>query len=1354
MDEDQSPLGTGTVLLLGLGAAYLATKKRKNQKNPKHHNSKFFLIAAALTAGMISAQPNVAVGQTRTENTVRWTATSGGLGSGIGSGTINTTNSDGASYSWDYTRTLISGSSYTGWTSSCIQLGKNGGVENLTLTTSNIPGVIKSVSVECSSYNASHRVSITVGTSTYLSSTATPKWTTVEAKTGTGNSSGEITISFTGGSRALYIKSISVTYETGSSTNPVVTITQPTGGTIAVSNNNTNVPSGTDVAAGTTLTLSNTPGDAYTFGSYSVYKTGDQSTTVTVTNGTFTMPEYNVTVTGTFNAKPTHTITLTQPTGGVGTIASNPSGSAYEGQTVTLTANEVSREFTSWNVTGATVANQNSPTTTFTMGSQDVTVSATFTENPNADFLTAQLVNTAMSSNSGYNNWSNVTSNSGVKYSGQSNYTTSYIQIRNSTPSGIVSTTSGGYVRKVALTWKGNNGSGRKLIVFGNNSAYTGPSQLYNTETSGDTLGIITYGTSTELVISENYEFVGIKADGAAYFEPLKIVWEPVACPSPTNVTANNATPNSLKLNWTAVAAQTAWVVAYSKTTGFDPEDLTACTHVDADENPFIVTGLDPETQYYFRVKGDCGTDGESAWSAQVTGTTLGTCPIPTNLTANNLTQNTSDINWVGYNDSYNLRYRYHYQFNYDFESAEPWVVDVFSPCTTYDGDGEATGSIQNVTFTNEGYTGAFIAFQNGSGATNATAHSGEAFGACFFANADPVVANNDFFILPEITIGQGYVFKFWARSFQSSYLESFKVGVYGSQGTFTSYLAGSATESITAPVEWTEYSYDLSSYAGQTIKLAINCVSEDRFAFFIDDISVDGYYNWSTIADITSPYTIQGLTAGRLYDVQVQAGCDTGDNWSDVMSFTTLTEGNKVFTTAGNWNTDNSWIPSGAPAATDNAIIRANVTIPNGTVATANNISFEGTTTPTLIIDDGGELVVNNSVEAVVYKTINNWNTTSWYFIASPLATSTNPTSVSDMITDTYTGEDDSQRTYDLYSLDVTQSTNCWQNYRKHQSNFSLINGMGYLYASKAGTDLVFSGNIQPSNENVTLNNLNDGFNLVGNPYTCTAYVNKPHYTLSQASDGITSSTVATSKTTAIAPLTGVIINDNSATFSKNVPDGSANNGNIQIVLAQTVNTRGNAGSATIDNAIVSFNEGSQLEKFYFGEQNANIYIPQGNEEYAIVSAEAQGEMPVCFKAKADGQYTISVDAENVEMGYLHLIDNITGADVDLLANPSYTFNAKWDDYASRFRLVFSANNSNNAEAESDNFAFISNGQIILNGVNNNATLQVIDMMGRIVSSEQINGNSANLAPTASGVYVLRLINGTETKTQKIVVK
>lgn len=149
--------------------------------------------------------------------TATWTATSSGLGSGTGEGTIK----DSQENTWDYTRILKSGASYTGWndTKKCIQLGKNGGVENLTLTT-DISGTIKSVSIECSSYNSAHKVEITVGSTTFLASTATAKWETITTLTGTGSVSGQIKISVTGGSRAFYIKSITVTYEASAVTPP------------------------------------------------------------------------------------------------------------------------------------------------------------------------------------------------------------------------------------------------------------------------------------------------------------------------------------------------------------------------------------------------------------------------------------------------------------------------------------------------------------------------------------------------------------------------------------------------------------------------------------------------------------------------------------------------------------------------------------------------------------------------------------------------------------------------------------------------------------------------------------------------------------------------------------------------------------------------------------------------------------------------------------------------------------------------------------------------------------------------------------------------------------------------------
>ena len=56
--------------------------------------------------------------------------------------------------------------------------------------------------------------------------------------------------------------------------------------------------------AGETVTLTATPNEDYVFSAWEAYKTGDQTTMVTVTNNAFTMPAYGVTVNATFAADP------------------------------------------------------------------------------------------------------------------------------------------------------------------------------------------------------------------------------------------------------------------------------------------------------------------------------------------------------------------------------------------------------------------------------------------------------------------------------------------------------------------------------------------------------------------------------------------------------------------------------------------------------------------------------------------------------------------------------------------------------------------------------------------------------------------------------------------------------------------------------------------------------------------------------------------------------------------------------------------------------------------------------------------------------------------------------------------
>ena len=375
------------------------------------------------------------------------------------------------------------------------------------------------------------------------------------------------------------------------------------------------------------------------------------------------------------------------------------------------------------------------------------------------------------------------------------------------------------------------------------------------------------------------------------------------------------------------------------------------------------------------------------------------------------------------------------------------------------------------------------------------------------------------------------------------------------------------------------------------------------------------------------------------------------------------------------------------------------------------------------------------------------------WAFIASPVTDEGGiiPAAVGNIFSTTE---------YDLYRLNPSNAR--WENYKNgsHTLDFRLVNGQGYLYATKDTKTLSFTGTFNTDNSKDVA--LQQGWNLIGNPFITPAYVNRPYYKMNQEGTGV--EIVADYAGNRIPVCTGVVVSatgtNESVTFSKTAPEAATgNNGNLNIVLSQVdPSLRGGTTKQprTLDNAIVSFDEGSELGKFYFGEQDANIYIPQDGKEYAIVSVGGSDamhcvstEIPLNFKAKKNGEYTLSVETANSQLStanYLHLIDNLTGADIDLLTTPSYTFTAKTTDYASRFKLVF----ANQNDDENEDFAFISNGEIIING---EGTLQAIDMLGRVIVCRDAM-HCVSTAGMAPGVYVLRLINGEDVKTQKIIIK
>ena len=412
-------------------------------------------------------------------------------------------------------------------------------------------------------------------------------------------------------------------------------------------------------------------------------------------------------------------------------------------------------------------------------------------------------------------------------------------------------------------------------------------------------------------------------------------------------------------------------------------------------------------------------------------------------------------------------------------------------------------------------------------------------------------------------------------------------------------------------------------------------------------------------------------------------------------------------------------------------------MTVTEGSKLTVNG-TLSDVNADNLILENGAQLVNNSTgVKATVKKNITAYSQDGgWYLIASPMTESLTASNVAGLLTNNF----------DLYTFDQSEQLE-WRNYEAQ--SFTINNKTGYLYANSGNPTLSFEGTLAASTSATPLvydaNVYFKGFNLIGNPYPCNTYVDRSFYVLDE--DGAN----FTLGSNPIPPCGAILVQaqdtGESITFSKTA---SKNSPSIAISVAEA-NKR---GSALVDQAKVSFDENDQLKKYTLKEQGGKLYIPQNGEDFAVAYSDGENEMPVNFKAVKNGLYTISIETESIALDYLHLIDNMTGSDIDLLTTHSYTFEAKTSDYATRFKLMF---DNNGSSTDSEAFAFISDGNIIITdgptGSGTCATLQIVDMMGRVV----VEGDAINRVSTSgmtSGVYVLRLIDGEKVRTQKIVIE
>ena len=306
------------------------------------------------------------------------------------------------------------------------------------------------------------------------------------------------------------------------------------------------------------------------------------------------------------------------------------------------------------------------------------------------------------------------------------------------------------------------------------------------------------------------------------------------------------------------------------------------------------------------------------------------------------------------------------------------------------------------------------------------------------------------------------------------------------------------------------------------------------------------------------------------------------------------------------------------------------------------------------LVIEDGGQLVHHNEgVQATVKKYISAYSENDgWYSIAVPFALY-NPA------TELTTAD------YDLYSYGEAE----WINYKA--SNFSLSAGNGYLYAHNPTVTLRMRGTLNSGDFSQTVSLDYEGshaslkgFNLLGNPtaheitFSKTDDVSDGYYYLDNSENWVYT-------TSNIVPVgRGFLVKANA--------EGQTVTLNPQVGQKAETNDAYLCFSVGNEKVCINMDEGVGMPLMDSKISPFSLYFTRDQQSYVMLVLDHAFVVELNYLVKQSGEYTLKMEAQSLDLDYLHLLDTHTGTEVDLLASPSYTFKAQTGDDASRFLLMF----------------------------------------------------------------------------------
>ncbi len=525
----------------------------------------------------------------------------------------------------------------------------------------------------------------------------------------------------------------------------------------------------------------------------------------------------------------------------------------------------------------------------------------------------------------------------------------------------------------------------------------------------------------------------------------------------------------------------------------------------------------------------------------------------------------------------------------------------------------------------------------------------------------------------------------------------------------------------------------------------------------FADDHTFAPYGSGSFVS------SINGLIPNTTYFIRAYAGNNEGIAYSTekvvLTYFGVLTW---TGTVSSSWDDVDNWDGGVVPNRDYNVIIADAGTSPiiiSGIGADCNNLTINSGAM--LTVESGGSLITEGMItNNGIFNAERSISNEQWHMISSPITNAQSGMFVGD------------------YLQEWNETTGLWSDISSITTPLTPVKGFGFWSNGTGSTTHTFTGTPNTGGQSLSLSTSGSGgsyddANLLGNPY--------PSSIDWALLDGIENGAVYCYNGTGylnwnngsgtgsqyIAPMQGFfIIAPSAGTFnvdnSYRVHNGATN-------YYKSTNTVSNGLVLAASNGIyedelwIAFNETANAEfdyeydayKFFSGNSGiAQLYtITEGNILSIDIRPET-GEIQLGFKNDQDGVYQIGISQ----------IDGISSAILEDtkheifhdLKMSDYDFSWEISDNETRFKLYLNVAGINEILTTTQIFAYQKTINIRSIEPLNNAEIQILDMIGKIVYKKRlVNGQNETITtPVKDGVYLIQLISDNGTQVEKVILK